>query len=71
MQIQQHRNEAAVIQLAALKDKLDRIMCVTILGNKGNHLHNCDVLRAGQGDFLVTYRRTNADNYRLRLLILI
>jgi len=55
MQIQQHKNEAEVIQLAALKDKSDRIMSVTILPNEGNRLHNCDVVGTGQGDFLVTY----------------
>ena len=62
-----HRNEAEVIHLVALKDKAEKLRSITILRNKGNHLHNCDVLRTGQGDFLVTYRPkpgASADDYR-------
>ena len=62
-----HGNEAEVKQLAELTDKSDRIECVTVLRNKGNHRHNCDVLRTGRGEFLVTHRPkpgASADDYR-------
>ena len=62
-----HKDEQEVIKLAALKDKSERVRFITILRNKGNHLHNCEVIRAGKGDLLVTYRPksgANADDYR-------
>jgi len=62
-----HSNEPEVMKLVALKAKSERIQCITKLRNKGNHLHNCAVIRAGKGDFLVTYRPkadATADDYR-------
>jgi len=53
--------------LAAVRGESDRTILITKLRNKGNCIHNCDVIRAGKGDFLVTYRPkpgAAADNYR-------
>ena len=62
-----HKDETEVIRLAALKDRSERIKYITTLRNKGNHFHNCDTIRAGKGDFLVTYKPkpgATADDYR-------
>ena len=52
-----HAEEREVIQIQSLKsDKAARLNCMAKLRNLGNHAHNCEVLRQGKGEFLVTYR---------------
>jgi hypothetical protein len=53
-----HRSEREV-QIIMLAKKETKQIEILRLRNMGNHLHNCSVVREGQGDFLVTYRPTN------------
>jgi hypothetical protein len=52
-----HRSEREV-QDVLVADKERRPKEIMKLRNMGNHLHNCQVVRDGKGDFLVTYRPT-------------
>jgi hypothetical protein len=40
-----------------------RVIEITRLRNMGNHIHNCNVLRSGEGDLVVTYRPTNHTDF--------
>jgi len=53
--ITKHRREPEVMQLMSLKGVAKR-QAMTRLRNLGNHAHNCAVLTAGVGEFVVTYR---------------
>jgi hypothetical protein len=63
----QHQNEISVAEMMSKKDKQSALNCLIKLRNLGNHKHNCDVLRAGSGMLIVTYRPSNnqvsADSY--------
>ena len=62
-----HSNEREVIEITNTKDKGKKSQLMTKVRNTGNHLHNCEVLRQGSGDFLVTYRpKYAADAHQYR-----
>jgi len=59
--VNQHGTEKEVLEILALKNnKLEKNKSMTRLRNLGNHAHNCEVLREGQGQLLVTYRPKSA-----------
>ena len=52
----QHKDEPQVIAIEIEKDPKVRKEKLTKLRNMGNHKHNCDVLRNGEGVLIVGYR---------------
>lgn len=51
-----HKTENAVIQLSTA-EKHERVKLILRLRNLGNHKHNCEVLKEGKGEILVSYRQ--------------
>jgi len=61
-----HTLERDVIEIEKCKDKVEKRRLIARLRNLGNHFHNVDVLRKGQGELLVTHRKNSnaeAANY--------
>lgn len=60
-----HKTENAVIQIS-VAEKHERVKLILRLRNIGNHLHNCEVLKEGKGELLVSYRKrknSSPDDY--------
>mgnify|MGYP001793677343 CR=1 FL=1 len=51
-----HKKERQVAQIMACKSKAIRDNLMTKLRNLGNHLHNLEVLKSGEGQLKVVYR---------------
>ena len=63
---QQHKDERAVTELNATKDKKTRFGLIQKLRNAGNHTHNMEVKRKGHGTLFVKYRpsgKMNPDDF--------
>ena len=51
-----HREEAEVAMLQSTKRSEERQKLLCKLRNVGNHIHNCEVLRKGEGTIIAAYR---------------
>ena len=51
-----HPDEEKVIKWMLEKDDREKRNKLTFIRNLGNHQHNCEVLRSGQGSLIVGYR---------------
>lgn len=64
-----HSNEVDVIDWLQTKDNTLKVQKLKRMRNIGNHRHNCEVLRQGTGELIVTYRPSsdgipaNPDDY--------
>lgn len=51
-----HKTHPLVLEISQENDRKQKLALITLLRNKGNHFHNCAVLKAGTGTLLVAYR---------------
>src|ERR1043165_8743820 len=51
-----HDKEPEVMEISVEKNRKRKLSLITLLRNKGNHIHNCGVIKEGKGDLVVTYR---------------
>lgn len=59
-----HSSEKDVIEIDLCKDKIKRNQMIARLRNLGNHCHNAEVIQKGQGELMVTHRKTVAADAR-------
>lgn len=52
----EHKNEQQIIEYTLITDQTKKDQLLEKLRNMGNHIHNCDVIRNGKGQFAVKYR---------------
>ena len=55
-----HASEREVLEIKACRDRNRKCMLVARLRNLGNHCHNVDVIRKGEGEILVTHRKSGS-----------
>jgi len=53
-----HACEKEVIDIDICRDKIRRMQLIGRLRNIGNHFHNAEVIQKGEGEILVTYRKS-------------
>lgn len=56
--LQQHASEPEVEEYLNEKSPSKKNIILTKLRNRGNHNHNCDVVKEGKGELIVVYRPT-------------